>query len=181
VDTVALAATIGGSVVALAGVGVTAWGIRQQRLSSREVAELQHGHERVLARGARLFDRRANVYEEMLVLVFLWADRVEDVSRLMRLANDPDPPDVPTREEWRGMQARLGTIRSKRVADGFAEFVEALGNFFEQVVRVRNIRLHGGRTRLRGAPRPLNPRRPMYGPAHHLIHGTMKKKPSFPK
>src|SRR6266508_4561494 len=58
VDAVALAATIGGSVVAFAGVGATAWSASVQRRSARELAESRHEHELRLARGARLFERR---------------------------------------------------------------------------------------------------------------------------
>jgi hypothetical protein len=53
VDAVALAATIGGSVVALAGVGATAWGAKQQRESAKELEESRQEHERQLASGAR--------------------------------------------------------------------------------------------------------------------------------
>src|SRR5439155_25935915 len=49
VDTVALAATIGGSLVALAGVGATAWGIKQQRESAKELEDSRQTHERLLA------------------------------------------------------------------------------------------------------------------------------------
>ena len=64
-DGVALAATIGGSVVALAGVGATAWGIKQQRESAKELEASRQTHERLLASGERLFEKRSAVYEEM--------------------------------------------------------------------------------------------------------------------
>ena len=76
-DSVALAATIGGSVVGLAGVGATAWSSWLQGLRAAELASRQREHERELARGARLFERRAPVYEEMLRLLYRWMERVE--------------------------------------------------------------------------------------------------------
>jgi hypothetical protein len=62
---VALAAAIGGSVVGVAGVAASAWSNWLQHVSTRELASRQHEHERQLARGARLFERRAPVYEEI--------------------------------------------------------------------------------------------------------------------
>jgi hypothetical protein len=68
-DSVALAATIGGSLVGIAGVAATAWSNWLQRDSAKDLASLQHQHERELARGARLYERRAPVYEGMLMLL----------------------------------------------------------------------------------------------------------------
>ena len=143
-DSVALAATIGGSVVGLAGVGATAWSSWLQRASAKEITASQHEHERELARGARFFDRRALAYEEMLRLLSVWAERVHDAQRIMRFAGDPEPPEPPGRDEWRNMQVRVRTIGSRQVGTAFAEAVVAIGEFFDQVARVRNIRTHGG-------------------------------------
>ena len=76
-DAVALAATIGGSVVALAGVGATAWGIKQQRESAKELEESRQEHERQLASGARFYKKLhtfgskdvADAYEEFVTSV----------------------------------------------------------------------------------------------------------------
>jgi hypothetical protein len=144
VDSVALAATIGGSVVGLAGVGATAWGSWLQRGSAKELAASQHEHERELARGARLFDRRQPVYEEMLRLLYPWAERVEATDKIITFADEPDPPDLPSREAWREMQIRFATIGSRAVADSFLAFGDVLRDFWAHVGRMRNIREHGG-------------------------------------
>ena len=92
-DSVAFAATIGGSVVALAGVEATAWSVSQQRKSAQELAAAQHEHERRLARGARLFERRVAVYEELLVFLTTVYEEVRDIRSPMtgRVDDDREP------------------------------------------------------------------------------------------
>jgi hypothetical protein len=63
VDAVALAATIGGSLVAVAGIGGNVYIARLQRRTEVKLAEDRQQHERDLARGQRLYERRAPVYE----------------------------------------------------------------------------------------------------------------------
>jgi hypothetical protein len=143
VDSVALAATIGGSAVGLAGVGATAWSSWLQRTSAKEITLSQHERERELARGARLFERRVLVYEQMLSLLHLWRERVDAAQRIMRYADEEEPQE-PSRDEWRAMNAKLRTIGSRSVGEGYSKAVLAIAAFFDQVTRVRNIREHGG-------------------------------------
>jgi hypothetical protein len=133
VDAVALAATIGGSLVALAGVGVTAWGINQQRESAKDLARSQHEHERKMAQGERLFDRRAAAYEAMLAFVQVWWERIVDTEPILRLAGTPDPPAPPTPDEWRPMYVRLRTFGSQPVATLYEDFTRGAQAFFAQV------------------------------------------------
>lgn len=142
-DWVALAAAIGGSVVGLAGVIATAWSNWLQQVSARELSARQQEHERGLARGARLFERRAPVYEEMLRLLYPWMERVDATERMMTFAGDPEPPEPPGAEEWRGMQVRLRTIGSGEVADAYEGFADAIRSFFRLVPTMRAIREHG--------------------------------------
>jgi hypothetical protein len=144
VDAVALAATIGGSAVGLAGVGVTAWSIRQQRASAKELAALQHGHERDLARGARLFERRSVVYEGLLTILQLWMERVEATEPILRMAGEPEPPDPPSPDELRVMNARLRTFGSPAVADAYEAFMDAIRGFWGYVMSLRMTRDQGG-------------------------------------
>ena len=143
-DAVALAATIGGSLVALAGVGVTAWGVRQQRDSAKELAESQQEHERDLARGARLFEHRATVYEELLRFMQLAMERVEKTEPLMTFAGESGPPDPPTPEESRVMIARLRTYGSHEVAEAYERFGDAARKFYGFAFSVKTIRDQGG-------------------------------------
>jgi hypothetical protein len=61
----------------------------------------QHEHERELARGARLFERRAPVYEEMLKFLAVWRDRVNATEPVWQSDGEPGPPEPPDFEEWR--------------------------------------------------------------------------------
>jgi hypothetical protein len=139
VDTVALAATIGGSVVALAGVSVTAWGIYQQRESAKELSAAQHTHEQRLARGARLFDARAEVYEAMLAFLQVWIERVEATLPILKMAGDPGPPNAPSDEEWRDMHVRLLTFGSPEAAALYNELNEAVRLFFVQAAVIDHL------------------------------------------
>lgn len=138
-DSVALAATIGGAVVGVAGVAATAWSSWLQKASANELASRQHDHERELARGARLFERRAPVYEKMLKLLNVWVERVDLTERLWTSASDPEPPEVPNPEEWRDMQVQLGTYGSGDVANAYREFSDAIQDFYQRVSELRVI------------------------------------------
>jgi hypothetical protein len=142
-DTVAFAATIGGSIVGLAGIAASAWSNWLQRQSAKEIAATQHEHERELARGARLFERRALAYEQMLGLLQVWVERVQAAQRIMRYAGEEEP-EAPSREEWQLMQTKVRTIGSRPVGDAYAKAVIAISAFFGQVTRIQNIRQHGG-------------------------------------
>jgi hypothetical protein len=143
-DAVALAATIGGSVVALAGVGVTAWGIKQQRESAKELAASQQAHERELASGARLFERRAAVYERMMDVLHRWAEQVEATEPILRMAGDPEPPEQPTVEEQRALNTPLRTFGSPAVADAYGTYVQSVLAFFVAATTLRRAREQPG-------------------------------------
>jgi hypothetical protein len=99
VNSVALAATIGGFVVGLAGVisnVVIVWLRRGQDL---ELAEKQHAHERELARGDRLYERRAPVYERMMAVVQPTMEYVEARNKIVRLSVEPLLPPEPSVDE----------------------------------------------------------------------------------
>jgi hypothetical protein len=136
-DAVALAATVGGSLVALAGVGATAWSARQQRESAKELAKEQHAHERRQASGERLFERRASVYESMIS----WLQRTvesmdEDVRNAEATRRSPDAAvtrltELPTTDERRTMTTRLRTFGSPAIADAYDGFVQSMDAFFQ--------------------------------------------------
>jgi hypothetical protein len=136
-DVVALVATVGGTLVGLAGIGVTAWGARQQRESAKDLAGLQHEHERDLARGARLFDRRSDVYEAMIDYVQVWWERIADTEPIFRAAGAPDPPEAPGPDEWRPMYVRLRTFGSPEVTALYEEFSQRTQDFFIQAGLLR--------------------------------------------
>jgi hypothetical protein len=147
-DEVALAATIGGTVVGLAGVTATAWSSWLQRASSRELAASEHAHERELARGARLFEHRAPVYEQMRRVLQPWMELVDatEPEPLLLFAGESEPPEPPG-DEVREMLVLLRTHGSLRVADAFEEVTRAITFFFAQAGVLRQIRAQGGDVR----------------------------------
>jgi hypothetical protein len=143
VDAVALAATIGGSLVGLAGVGATMWSVRQQRESAKELAASQQAHERLLASGERLFEKRAAVYEGMVGVVQSWAEKVEDTEPILRLADDAAAPEQPTVDEQRALNTVLRTFGSEAVAKTFSDFVVTVREFFFEASSLRTLREQG--------------------------------------
>jgi hypothetical protein len=141
---VALAATIGGSIVALAGVAVGAWTTSVQRRQAVELAEAQHEHERKLAQGERLFERRASVYEAMIGNVHALMEHVEAREPLTS-SGEPSLPPKPSIAEQRAMQSKLRTIGSAAVADALDRLAKAARNFFVLASTVGTIRDQGGK------------------------------------
>jgi hypothetical protein len=99
VDEIAIIATISGAAVAVAGIIANAYVASVQRRQALELAEKNHAHERELASGARLFDRRGAVYEEMLGLLYLWMERVDRPEPIISFKGEPEPPEPPGRKE----------------------------------------------------------------------------------
>jgi hypothetical protein len=129
VDSVALAATIGGFVVALAGVGATAWGIKQQRESAKELEDSRQRHERLLASGARLYEKRSALYEDMVGLLRRWSPELMAAAPLMNIAGEQQLPEPPSVDEQRALLVKLRTFGSTEVGDGYDEFVNSMGEF----------------------------------------------------
>jgi hypothetical protein len=147
-NAVALAATIGGSVVALAGVLGNAWNTWVQRRQALELAEAQHEHERKLARGDRLFERRASVYEAMIGSAHALMEHVEAREPLIAFSGEePSLPPEPSLDEQRAMQSKLRTIGSAAVADALDRFTKATRDFFIRATTVRAIRNQRGEMR----------------------------------
>jgi hypothetical protein len=139
-DAVALAATIGGTVVGVAGVGATMWATWTQRVSARELGAEQHKHERDLARGARLFDKRASVYEAMNAYLLTLVQRIEATEPMWQRANEPEPPEPPGEGEWRAMQVSLRTFGSQAVADAYDDLSKKITRFFAAATMLRDMR-----------------------------------------
>jgi hypothetical protein len=140
VNAVAIVATIGGAVVGVAGIVgncYIAWLGRRQAL---ELAEKSHSHERDLARGDRLYARRAPVYEEMIASVHGLMEHVELTEPIVVYSGDPEPPPRPALEDQRAMQAKLRTHGSRAVADALDEFLKDVRTFEIQVRTFRIVR-----------------------------------------
>ena len=142
-DTVALAATLGGTAVGLAGIGVTAWSVRQQRKQALELAESQHEHEQRIASGNRLFDRRADAYEAMIGSAHALMEHVEATEPFVTYSGERPLPPEPSPDVQRAMQAKARTIGSQAVADALDLFTQDVRSFFVQAQIVAAIRASG--------------------------------------
>jgi hypothetical protein len=130
VDSVALAATIGGSVVALAGVGATAWGIKQQHESAKALEDSRQRHERRLASGARLYEKRSALYEDMFGLTRRWRPELVAAAPLMNiLAGELQLPEPPSADEQNAFGEKLGLFGSTEVGQAYDECVTSMGDF----------------------------------------------------
>jgi hypothetical protein len=129
VNTVALAATIGGSVVGLAGVISNVVLAKLRQGQELDLADRQHVHERELARGDRLYERRALVYEQMMGVVATTMEHVERRNPMISFSNEPPLPDEPSVDDQRAMQIKLRTHGSKAVGDAFHDWVQKVRQF----------------------------------------------------
>lgn len=111
----------------MAGIVFAWWGNEDQRRHAELLAREQHEHERRLARGERLFDRRAEAYEGLLRQLqraLLTVDRTHPI-----VGPKPPPPDPPTDEEWGAMLARVAVLGSEELMDAFELFVSKVNQF----------------------------------------------------
>lgn len=105
-----------GSVVGVAGVYFGWLSSRGQRRHAERLAAGQHDHERRIARGERLFDLRAEAYEELdghLQRVMLVLERTHPI-----MGPTPPPPPSPSDDEWLAMRAKVGRVAAEEKARG---------------------------------------------------------------
>ena len=143
-DKVALAATISGFAVGLAGVlsnVAIAWLRRGQDL---ELAEKQHSHERELARGPRLYERRVPVYESMMKVVQPVMEHVEARNPIVTFSSEPPLPPEPSLDEQRSLQIVLRTHGSKEIGDAFQDWFKKVRSFQLEASTFEMIREQGG-------------------------------------
>jgi hypothetical protein len=115
VDGVALAATIGGAAVGIAGIFFGWLSARGERQSAIALAASQHAHERQLARTTRLYDDSRTAYEGLADLILLMGEVVERTHPI--IGPLPDPPARPPDKELRMITARASVIGSQEVMD----------------------------------------------------------------
>jgi hypothetical protein len=144
VNAVALAATIGGSVVGLAGVISNVVLAKLRQGQELDLADKQHVHERELARGDRLYDRRAPVYESMMKIVQPVMEHVESRNPLVQFGNPPPLPPEPTIDEQRDMQIHLRTYASEEIGDAYRGWFRKVRSFQFEADTFEQLRAQGG-------------------------------------
>jgi hypothetical protein len=129
VDSVALAATIGGAFVGVAGIASNVALARIRSKQDLQLAERQQVHERELARGQRLYERRAPVYESMMKVVQPLMEHVEARSPMMTVGPQVQLPPEPSIDEQRALQVQPRTHGSVAIGDAFQDFFRKVREF----------------------------------------------------
>ena len=124
-DTAALS-VIGSSLVGLGGLLVGAWGTRATVRAHAVERSADREHERLLARDARVFERRADAYEDVMRFSEMQMQMIESVYPVANPA--PTAPNFPTDAEQEAMLRGRFSAYASREAD------EALGSFLLQAL-----------------------------------------------
>jgi hypothetical protein len=144
-EVVAIVGAISTPLVAVAGYGFAEWRSRGDRHAAHRLAEEAHGHERELARGARLYERRAPVYESMIKVVQPTMEHVEARNPVISFSNQPQLPPEPSVDDQRELQIQLRTHGSKEIGDAFQDLVQRVRSFMLNASTYETIRDQGGR------------------------------------
>lgn len=143
-DAVGLAATIGGSVVGIAGV-LSAWHSSAKERSFRFTdATAEREHARQLARDARVWADRRSAYHGLIVHLLNIMEGVEKAHPMIRIGpvgggrqNQDDEAEAVTRvrTEEAAENLRLREIEASVIALGSAELVEIVQTFMKARLR----------------------------------------------
>jgi hypothetical protein len=127
-DAATLAATIGTSAVALAGIGMAAWAANQERAARRELARSEHAYERERAHEERLWESRRTAYKELLGFAH----------RNMLAVDRTLPPGEPwgevpgmlADEVYTTLQARVTIFGTEETLEALRAFNDSVKEFF---------------------------------------------------
>jgi hypothetical protein len=150
-DAAILAATIGSSAVALAGVGTAAWAAKQERAARGELAKSEHAYARERAHEDRVWTSRRTAYEELLGFAH----------RNMLAVDRTLPPGEPwgevpgmlADEVYTTLQARVTILGTKETHEALKAFNDSVKEFFGTANRFRS-REEMGQSRRRAGRRP---------------------------
>jgi hypothetical protein len=142
-EVVAIVGAISTPLVAIAGYGFAEWRSRGDRDAARQLAEEAHGHERELARGARLYERRSPVYESLMRVVQPTMEHVEARNPIISFSTEPPLPPEPSLDDQREVQIQLRTHGSKEVGDAFQEWFQKVRLFMLHASTYEMIRSQG--------------------------------------
>jgi hypothetical protein len=135
-DAAILAATIGSSAVALAGVGTAAWAAKQERAARGELAKSEHAYARERAHEDRVWTSRRTAYEELLGFAH----------RNMLAVDRTLPPGEPwgevpgmlADEVYTTLQARVTLLGTEETLEALKTFNDSVREFFGTANRFRS-------------------------------------------
>jgi hypothetical protein len=102
---------------------------REARVDARELAREARDSAADEARKARLFERRKDVYEEVLEYAYRTEDSVDRTEPLVTWKGAPGPPAWPTEDEVRRQNARTAAWGSKELLGKLIELKQATQEF----------------------------------------------------
>ena len=111
-DVIAIVAIVVGAVVAIGGSVIAA-------RSALAVQRRQADAERYRERQTRIVANRTALYMDVMEYVYRLADLVDRTEPFISFAGDPGPPDFPSDEETRVLNARAAAFGSKAVRESF--------------------------------------------------------------
>lgn len=122
-------AVIGSTFVGLGGLLVGAWGVRATIRAQAAEGEAAREHERLVARDARVFDRRADAYVAMMRFCEIHLQTVETI--FPTLSPAPTAPHLPSDvDEVEALaRASFSTFASLEGDDAFQSFVNQVKDF----------------------------------------------------
>jgi hypothetical protein len=129
-NTVAILAVILGPAVGALGLLFGWLQVRGERSHALSLAQAQHQHERQLKRGDRLFEKRGDLYVQLLTFLDRQLLRVERTNPLMTIGPPQDPPGPEDEEEASRLQAEVGAYGSAEVWKIIMELSDAVRSFF---------------------------------------------------
>jgi hypothetical protein len=144
VNAIALAATIGGSLVGLAGVISNVVIAKLRQGQELNLADRQHVHEREFARATAFYDRRAPIYEAMIAIVAATMEHVHRHNPKISFGDEPPLRPEPSLDEQHAMQTKQLTHGSQEVSDAFYEWRSEVRIFWVNAAKFEIAREEGG-------------------------------------
>jgi hypothetical protein len=139
VDAVALAAVISSGVVGVAGVATAYFNSRAERKQRRDEAQADRRHERETAHRARLFERQADAYIDVLVMLKEYADEMRTArSKIGDISPAAMLPDPSSEEARAQRKERIGPLDARVAAYGSPETAELMTRLLEEYVSFNN-------------------------------------------
>ena len=82
-----------------------------------------------LAATARVQERRAALYLDIMTFAMTLQDWVDRTQPVFSMSSDPGPPTIPSDDEQRSLRARIGAYASRAVRARYLELMQAAASF----------------------------------------------------
>jgi hypothetical protein len=156
-EIVAIVGAVSTPAVAFAGYWFNERRSRDDRAATQQITEDSHRHERQLAEGQReheaqlrrserAYNDRRDTYVELLNHAMILVERVDLTEPIITYENMPKPPENPSPDKWRDLQARVTAYGSQEVGEAADEFYAKARAFFVAADVYRMVKNQPGAT-----------------------------------